>query len=83
MIGWLGFGIGNAIQAALFGAAHLLLLLAPDVTTGFAIGMVVFTGLLGWVNGWLNEKYGGGSILPGWAAHAAANLCSYLSVVLL
>ncbi len=82
LIGWLGFGIGNAIQAALFGAAHLLLLLAPDVTTGFAIGMVVFTGLLGWVNGWLNEKYGGGSILPGWAAHAAANLCAYLSVVL-
>ncbi len=83
LIGWLGFRIGNAIQAALFGAAHLLLLLAPDVTTGFAIGMVVFTGLMGWVNGWLNEKYGGGSILPGWAAHAAANLCSYLSVVLL
>jgi membrane protease YdiL (CAAX protease family) len=81
LIGWLGFNAGNAIQAALFGAAHLLLLLAPGVTTGFALGMVIFTGVLGWANGWLNEKYGGGSILPGWAVHAAANLCSYLSVV--
>jgi membrane protease YdiL (CAAX protease family) len=80
LIGWLGFSVGNTIQAALFGAAHLLLLLAPNVTVAFAIGMVLFTGLMGWINGWLNERHGGGSILPGWAAHGAANLCSYLGV---
>lgn len=80
LIGRLGFRAGNAIQAALFGAAHFLLLLAPNVTIIFVLGMVAFTGLLGWINGWLNERFGGGSILPGWAAHAAANLCSYLSV---
>jgi membrane protease YdiL (CAAX protease family) len=76
----LGFRAGNAIQAALFGAAHLLLLFAPEVTVPFAVGMAVLTGLLGWLNGWLNERFGRGSILPGWAVHAAANLCSYLAV---
>ena len=31
------------------------------------------TGANGWIVGWVNEK-GAGSILPGWAFHASANL---------
>ena len=37
-----------------------------------AIG--ILTGANGWIAGWLNEEGAGGSILPGWALHASANL---------
>ena len=74
----LGFAWGNSLQAVLFGAIHLLLLLSPDATPGL-VGLIVgVTAAQGFINGWLNEKWGRGSILPGWAAHAGANLTSYL-----
>jgi uncharacterized protein len=82
LIAWLGFQAGNLIQAVLFGAVHLLLLLVPAASTTIVLFMVVFTGALGWVNGWLNEKLGGGSILPGWAAHGTANFCAYMAIAL-
>ncbi len=80
LIGWLGFRTGNAIQAALFGALHLLLALTPDATAAMVAAIVAFSTFIGWINGWLNERFAGGSILPGWACHAAANLGSYLSI---
>jgi membrane protease YdiL (CAAX protease family) len=80
LIARLGFRAGNLIQATLFGALHLLLALTPLATGVMVASVVVFSGALGWINGWLNERRGGGSILPGWATHAAANLCSYLSL---
>jgi membrane protease YdiL (CAAX protease family) len=80
LIAWLGFGVGNAIQALLFGAVHLLLLLVPAASASVVAFLVLITGAMGWVNGWLNERLGGGSILPGWAAHGVANLCAYLAV---
>lgn len=82
LIARLGFRVGNAIQAALFGALHSVLALTPLATAAMVAGIVLFSGALGWINGWLNERLGGGSILPGWACHAAANLCSYLSLAL-
>ena len=54
----------------------------PAASTTIVIFMAVFTGAFGWVNGWLNEKLGGGSILPGWAAHGTANLCAYMAMAL-
>lgn len=77
LIARLGFAAGNMIQAVLFGLVHLLLLLVPTATAMLVLLMVVVTGLLGWVSGWLNERLGGGSILPGWVAHGAANLAAY------
>jgi membrane protease YdiL (CAAX protease family) len=82
LIGWLGFGIGNFVQAALFGALHSLLALTPQATSTLVVSIVVFSGAIGWFNGWLNERMGKGSILPGWACHSAANLCSYLTLAL-
>jgi membrane protease YdiL (CAAX protease family) len=82
LIAWLGFQPGNFIQAALFGAVHLLLLLVPAASTATVAILVLFTGAMGWINGWLNERLGNGSILPGWAAHGIANLCAYLAVAL-
>lgn len=34
----------------------------------------ILMGASGWIVGWLNEEGAGGSILPGWALHASANL---------
>jgi hypothetical protein len=42
--------------------------------------MVALTGIMGWVNGWLNERLGNGSIVPGWIAHGLTNVISYLAV---
>ncbi len=81
MIKWTGFAIGNTVQAVLFGLVHLLLLAIPGVSKRLVLLMVVTTGVLGWVSGWLNERFGKGSILPGWAAHGTANVLSYLSVL--
>ena len=74
----LGFATGNSIQAVLFGSAHLLLLLSPKATLGLVLAMVVFTGATGWVMGWVNERFGKGSILPGWGMHGGGNLTAYL-----
>lgn len=82
LIAWLGFGAGNSVQAVLFGAVHLLLLLVPAATNAVVVFIVAVTGALGWVNGWLNERLGSGSILPGWAAHATANFCAYFAIAL-
>ena len=82
LIGWLGFRVGNLIQAVLFGALHSLLALTPEASGLLVASIVLFSGMLGWINGWLNERMGAGSILPGWACHAAANVCSYLSLAL-
>lgn len=82
LIAWLGFGAGNAIQAVLFGAVHLLLLLSPQATAVSVASLVAATTVMGWVSGWLNEKKAGGSILPSWAMHATANLGSYLFLAL-
>jgi len=75
-----GFRTGNLVQALLFGAVHLLLLLIPGASMAMVLGMVMFTGVAGWLCGWINEGPGRGSILPGWAAHAAANLTAYLMI---
>lgn len=73
----LGFWRGNAMQALLFGAVHVALYasVARQPMTALAwlaIGAVP-TGLAGSF-AWLNERVGGGSIVPGWVAHALANL---------
>jgi membrane protease YdiL (CAAX protease family) len=78
LISWLGFPIGNTLQALLFGAVHLLLLAVAKPNLTAMAGLVCFAALLGALSGWLNERRANGSILPGFAAHAAANTISYL-----
>ena len=72
-----GFAAGNMIQAALFGLLHGTMFFS---LTGIvkAIMIVLFTGLIGWLMGYTNEKKAGGSILPGWCIHAIANIFSGL-----
>lgn len=80
LAGALGFRTGNLLQAALFGALHLLLFAGPAgaaFTWARAAFIVASTGAAGWLLGAVNERRGNGSILPSWLAHAATNLTAY------
>ncbi|MFM9921061.1 lysostaphin resistance A-like protein [Lacisediminihabitans sp. H27-G8] len=71
----LGFGRGNVLQAIIFLAPHLVLLLVnaqlwPIIPVQF---------ITGWVLGWL--RYKSGSFLPGTLVHAVANIGSGLIAV--
>jgi uncharacterized protein len=78
----IGFWPGNLVQALLFGAVHLPLLLLPDAPRETVLLMVGFVTVLALVSGWLNERRADGSILPGFALHAAGNLTTYLGLAL-
>lgn len=77
LISWLGFTRGNLVQALLFGSVHLLLFIGQQFSVLLAVGVVLFTGLVGWTLGYLNERVGNGSILPSWWMHAFTNAITY------
>lgn len=71
-----GLRVGNLLQAALFGAIHLL---SPfqhveDPTPALVAFCFLLPFSFGYSFGWVNERLGEGSILPGWLAHGAGNL---------
>jgi uncharacterized protein len=80
LIRWLGFGAGNTLHAALFGAVHLLIFIVPngpkfDPVLALAIAGLPAVG--GWIMAWLNERVGNGSIAPSWFLHALTNALAY------
>lgn len=80
LYGFMGFRVGNIIQAALFGAVHLFIFALPDgpsFEVGLASAFFALPAISGWVIGYVNEKYGGGSIAPGWLMHGAGNAIWY------
>jgi hypothetical protein len=44
-----------------------------------AVIITLFTGLVGWLMGFINEKKADGSILPGWLIQSIATIFSGLS----
>ncbi|PNT90585.1 CPBP family intramembrane glutamic endopeptidase [Clostridium thermosuccinogenes] len=72
-----GFSAGNTIQAVVFGLMHGIMF-ASHIGMAKAIIIVIFTGLIGWVMGYINEKRSGGSILSSWIIHALSNIFSGL-----
>ena len=78
LMAWLGFQWGNLIQALLFGLLHLVLFLTITQNPGLLTWVFLSPAIMAWVVGYLNERMAGGSIWPGWAAHAAGNLATYL-----
>ncbi len=71
------YGVGNAIQALIFGAIHTLLFLLITDNVLFLIIIFIVPTLGAYVKVYLNEKLANGSIIPGWIAHASANLVAY------
>ena len=79
LINHFGFAVGNTGQALIFGLLH-------GLPFGFITGNIAVTilltlipGSIGWIQGWLNEKYASGSIIPSWIMHAVMNILSALS----
>lgn len=72
-----GFHAGNTVQALLFGIMHGVMFFSY---TGIvkAVVITLFTGVIGWLMGYVNEKKAEGSLIPGWCIHAVANIFSGL-----
>lgn len=76
------FKVGNTIQAFLFGIIHGIPL---GLATGNILILILFTllpSIIGWTQGWMNEKRSSGSIIPSWITHSIINILSALSTVL-
>ena len=73
LINKFGFDIGNGIQGLLFGLMHGIFLIS---VTGalWAVIIVTFTGVSGWLSGWINEKLSDGSIVSSWLLHGMGNI---------
>ncbi|MEO1038077.1 MAG: CPBP family intramembrane glutamic endopeptidase [Pseudomonadota bacterium] len=75
-----GFRVGNTLQALLFGSVHLLIFVipgGPEFTPMLGLAFLCLPGAAGWLMGFANERYGAGSIAPGWLIHALGNATSY------
>lgn len=72
-----GFVFGNLLQAILFGAIHGAMLYT-SIGIGKTIMVTGFTGLIGWLMGYINEKQSNGSIVSSWCMHGIANTISSL-----
>lgn len=77
LVGKFGFTIGNITQSLLFGLIHGIAFFRAAGLQA-AIGLVILTASIGYVMGYINERKAGGSILPSWCIHAAANVLAGL-----
>ena len=70
-----GFIVSNGIQSLLFGCIHgIMFFSAIGILKSMLI--ILFTGIIGWIMGYINEKKANGSILPSWFIHVVANIFS-------
>lgn len=79
-----GNGIGNLVQAAVFGLVHAVLFWKmTGVSAATILGIFFFSALAGWSIARSNARLAHGSILPGWVAHGLGNTISYVIIVFL
>ena len=70
-----GFNIANIIQALLFGLIHgIMFFMLVGIVK--AVLIIVFTSVIAWFMGYINEKYSNGSMIPSWIIHTISNLFS-------
>ena len=70
-----GFICGNCVQAILFALLHGVMFIS---LVGIAKAMLVaiFTGVIAYSMGYVNEKIANGSIIPSWIIHSLSNIFS-------
>jgi len=51
----------------------VLFFFISNVGSGIAIIITLMTGFVGWVMGYINEKYANGSIIPSYLIHGIGN----------
>lgn len=84
LVNWLGFQLGNLLQALIFASLHALLFWALSKSgVSFLIFIFFLSGIAGYIIEYINEKHGAGSIVPGWIAHALGNTISYFVIAFL
>lgn len=78
------FNIANLIQAFLFGLLHGIMFF-PLVGVIKTTLIIIFTGVIAWLMGYVNERNSKGSILPSWMIHSVSNLfsgiCAAFSII--
>ncbi len=67
-----GFQKGNVIQGLLFGLLHGIMFASSSGILGATL-IILFTSVVGWLMGWINEKLSDGSIVSSWMLHGCAN----------
>ena len=75
-----GFQIGNVVQGILFGLLHGIMFASSTGFFGVAL-VIFFTGIVGWLMGWINEKLSDGSIVSSWMLHGCANTIASMVVM--
>ncbi len=79
-----GFNVANFIQSVLFGLLHGVMFfnLVGIVKT---VLIILFTSVVAWFMGYINEKCSNGSIIPSWIIHTISNLfsgiCAAFSII--
>jgi len=75
LISKFGFVAGNIVQALIFAFMHLAFVILIGTELGILGNFLVFAipMIFSWLAGYINEKIGSGSILPGWIMHGTAN----------
>ncbi len=76
-----GFMVGNTVQALLFGLLHGIPFGIVTKSVFTCILLTLLPGLMGWYQGWLNEKQCNGSIVPSWLMHGCVNLISAITML--
>ncbi|MBN8694596.1 MAG: CPBP family intramembrane metalloprotease [Bacteroidetes bacterium] len=76
-----GYLIGNITQSLIFAVLHLVLFAAmTNSSVGFLLYIFLISGIGAYLIGLVKEKYGEGSIIPGWIAHGLGNTISYFII---
>ena len=70
-----GFNAANAVQAVIFGIVHAVMFFNL-VGMVKAVIILIFTAMIAWAMGYINEKKANGSIIPSWIIHTIANIFS-------
>ena len=68
-----GFYAGNIVQSILFALLHCVMFLSSTGVLNLVI-ITLFTGIIAFLFGIVNEKAAEGSILPSWCIHGISNL---------
>lgn len=77
----LGYKTGNLLQSLIFAAVHLLLFwVLTKASPVFLVFIFLLSGLAAYYIGYIKEKAGNSSIIPGWLAHGLGNTLSYFII---
>lgn len=75
-----GFRVGNTIQGLLFGLLHGFMFI-PLIGCLKGTTIVILTGIIGILLGWINEKQSAGSIMSSWLLHGIANITASIVAI--